>query len=377
MPGPGDYNLQSDFSIRRNNGYSIGRQKRLQRNHSQEKLGPGAYPLKTPFEQDAVGGLPFQRADYYRSKGSVQPREKQKMSFPGPGTYSSNFNTTHAQISPSAKATVGRFGEDIKKVHVVLGGRTKRDALALHKDRVNWPGPCSYEGDAVTSLYERMVLKNIKLNGGVYNKSAAFLRTSNSEEHLEKLKEKKKKSVAVPAPGHYKNLHNSIERVSPKARKPFIPTEKRFSHVGMNVTICPTPGPKFDPSNLDLDSTHREFPKASFPKQTRFSPRRDRDKALSPSPSTYKLPTPNPTGGVTAFMMKSPSGKMLDILKESKMRYASDLGPGKYDPQPEKFAVRRVPNVTMSNSKRGLSSFEKAMIPNPGPGQYTSEGFNK
>ena len=55
----------------------------------------------------------------------------------------------------------------------------------------------------------------------------------------------------------------------------------------------------------------------------------DEFKSLSPSPSTYKLPTPNPAGGVTPFMMRSPSGKILDILKESNR---SELGPGKYDP---------------------------------------------
>ena len=39
--------------------------------------------------------------------------------------------------------------------------------------------------------------------------------------------------------------------------------------------------------------------------------------------------------------------------------------------------MRKIPNITIGNSKRDLSSFEKAMLTNPGPGQYTNEDFNK
>ena len=68
---------------------------------------------------------------------------------------------------------------------------------------------------------------------------------------------------------------------------------------------------------LDLDSTHRIFPKNSFPKQSRFSTKADEQSSLSPSPSSYRLPATKEPRGVTQFMMKSPSGKMLDILRES------------------------------------------------------------
>ena len=85
--------------------------------------------------------------------------------------------------------SIGRFGEHIEKTNVVIGGRTKRDGLPVSKDAPYWPGPSSYI-ENVNSLYERMILKNIKLNGGMNMKSSAFMRCSNSEEHLQKLKEK-------------------------------------------------------------------------------------------------------------------------------------------------------------------------------------------
>ena len=135
----------------------------------------------------------------------------------------------------------------------------------------------------------------------------------------------------------------------------------------MGATNTVTPAPCFDPGNLDLDSTHRVFPRNSFPKQTRFK-QKDSVGSLSPSPSTYKLPATNDARGVTPFMMKSPSGKILDILKESNKNMASKLGPGSYEPKPEKFGVRKIPHVTIGSSKRQLSSFEKAMMKNPGPG---------
>ena len=109
---------------------------------------------------------------------------------------------------------------------------------------------------------------------------------------------------------------------------------KRFSTIGMGVTNTLTPAPKYDSSNLELDSTHRVFPKNSFPKQSRWSTRNDEVASLSPSPSTYKLPSPNDARGVTPFMMRSPSGKMLDILKESKKSMAAKIGPGLYEPNP-------------------------------------------
>ena len=90
MPGPGEYNLTSDFNLKKSNGYSIGKTKRLVKVGSYEKIGPGSYPMVSTFTKDSVGGLPFQKADYYRSKNSVQPREKAKMFFPGPGQYSSS-----------------------------------------------------------------------------------------------------------------------------------------------------------------------------------------------------------------------------------------------------------------------------------------------
>ena len=119
------------------------------------------------------------------------------------------------------------------------------------------------------------------------------------------------------------------------------------------------------------------FPQNSFPKQSRFSTRQDEVASLSPSPSTYKLPSPNDARGVTPFMMKSPSGKILDILKESKKSMAAKIGPGLYEPNPEKFNVRKIPNIKIGTSKRDLTSFEKAMLTNPGPGSYTDAGFNK
>ena len=72
-------------------------------------------------------------------------------------------------------------------------------------------------------------------------------------------------------------------------------------------------------------------------------------------------------------MMKSPSGKMLDILRESNKKTASRVGAGAYEPRPDKFGVRKVPLVTIGNSRRELTSFEKALRPNPGPGSYIKD----
>ena len=110
-----------------------------------------------------------------------------------------------------------------------------------------------------------MIKKTIKLHGVVNNTSACFLRSSSSEEHLKLFKKKKKSVPAPPAPGKY-DVQRSLEFVTKGSRKQSLGRTKRFTVVGLGATNTVTPAPCFDPSNLDLDSTHRVFPRNSFPK---------------------------------------------------------------------------------------------------------------
>ena len=193
------------------------------------------------------------------------------------------------------------------------------------------------------------------------------MNTSNSEKQLRILKQKKQSVPDIPAPGRYE-LENSERLIRKRAPQQAMGKTKRFSTSGMDNLI--TPAPELETKNLDLDSTHRIFPQSSFPKQSRFSSKPDRLNSLSPSPSSYRLPQTKEPRGVTQFMMKSPSGKMLDILRESNKKTASRVGPGCYEPRPDRFSVRKVPLVTIGNSRRELTSFEKALQVSPGPGAY-------
>ena len=260
--------LTSKFECR------IGKQERLKASKTklEDKIGPGTYKVKSCFETAVAGAVPFTKADYYRGRNSVQPREKQKHLMPGPGTYAVGW-TDEFEATPNlrTKRTTGKFTEKLATVKAILGGRAKRDTMGVSTEKTDQPGPGSYESGKVDAMFERMMHKGLKINGTLHNKSSCFLSTSNSEENLQKLKEKKSSvQPLVPAPGQY-DVERSIEYVTKNPHKPSIGNANRFNGVGIGKASAITPAPTFDPSNLDLDSTHREFPKNSFPRQPRFS----------------------------------------------------------------------------------------------------------
>ena len=64
---------------------------------------------------------------------------------------------------------------------------------------------------------------------------------------------------------------------------------KRFS--GQYKTISPGPS-KYEAPKTDMESEHKQFPTISFGKDRRWSKRKAKLDAMSPSPSHYNLPSP-------------------------------------------------------------------------------------
>ena len=95
-------------------------------------------------------------------------------------------------------------------------------------------------------------------------------------------------STSSLGPGQYE-VFNSKEITEKDKRYSKIGKGRRF--VGLFQKSL-SPGPKYQTQNVVKDSSHRNLPAISFPKETRFSKRKDRLQSLSPSPSQYTLPTP-------------------------------------------------------------------------------------
>ena len=121
----------------------------------------------------------------------------------------------------------------------VIGGRAKRDTLEISKEKLNWPGPSNYEGN-VTQLYERMLRRNVQLNGKQAVNSAQFMSSSNSEKQLRLLKQKKQSMPDPPAPGRYE-VERSERMVKKRTPQQAMGKTKRFSASGMDNLVTPAP----------------------------------------------------------------------------------------------------------------------------------------